>query len=163
MLVVVGDGPERQSLEVLATRLCIAEHVRFCGEIRDAAAVCPFFLTASVFALPGSGGLAIYHAIAYGVPVVATRADGTERDLVREGSTGFLCEPGDVEALEDRIVRILGLPSNEWLELSRRCSDFAREDMHVGKMVEALKSAAVDAVARSRRRVDSVAESISST
>ena len=36
----------------------------------------------NIFVLPGTGGLAINEAMAYGLPVICSEADGTEKDLV---------------------------------------------------------------------------------
>ena len=42
-----------------------------------------------------------------GVPVVATAVDGT-REAIDEGRTGLLVAPGDVDAMADRLLRLLG-------------------------------------------------------
>ena len=46
-------------------------------------------------------------AMAKGVPVVASRVGGVP-DLVRDGVTGFLVDPGDVPALSSRIREVMG-------------------------------------------------------
>jgi len=48
----------------------------------------------------------VMEAMSYGVPVVATRVNGVP-EMVEEGVTGFLIEVGDVEALADRLERLL--------------------------------------------------------
>jgi glycosyltransferase involved in cell wall biosynthesis len=48
-----------------------------------------YFLNADVFMLPGVGGLAINEAMAYGLPLLSTIADGTITDLLYEGKNGF--------------------------------------------------------------------------
>jgi glycosyltransferase involved in cell wall biosynthesis len=48
-------------------------------------------------------------ALAAGRPVVATRVGGVP-DVVREGEDGFLVEPGDVDALADRLARLAADP-----------------------------------------------------
>jgi len=54
--------------------------------------VASFFRTADAFILPGTGGLAINEAMAYGLPIIATPGDGTGYDLIRNGENGFLLE-----------------------------------------------------------------------
>jgi glycosyltransferase involved in cell wall biosynthesis len=139
LLAIVGNGPERQRLDEMAEQLEISEDVKFFGEIRDPRDVCPIFLNARVFLLPGAGGLAIYQALAHGVPVVATRADGTEQDLVREGESGFLCEPNDLEMLARRTQSVLEAERDDWLRLSTMCRKVAREDLHVRVMVQEIR------------------------
>jgi glycosyltransferase involved in cell wall biosynthesis len=51
--------------------------------------------------------MVIAEAMAVGVPVVATRTGGVP-SLVADGETGWLVHVGDVAALADRLVRILG-------------------------------------------------------
>jgi glycosyltransferase involved in cell wall biosynthesis len=51
--------------------------------------------------------LAVLEGMAAGLPVVASRVGGTP-ELVRDGETGFLVEPGDPEQLADRICRLIG-------------------------------------------------------
>lgn len=57
-------------------------------------------------AVPELLGLAAIEAMASGTPVVASRVGGLA-EVVRDGETGFLVEPGDVEALRDRLARVL--------------------------------------------------------
>lgn len=147
LLAIVGDGAHRSSLEALVERLGLSQDVRFFGEIRDPREVCPFFLSSKVLVLPAAGGLALYQSLAHGLPAVATRADGTERDLIRDGETGFLCERGDIDALSSRILRVLELPAEQWAELSGRCRRLARDELSSRHMVAGLRSA-VDAARR---------------
>jgi glycosyltransferase involved in cell wall biosynthesis len=48
-------------------------------------------------------------ACAAGVPIVATRVDGTP-EVVRDGVNGFLVEPGDVELMAEKINYLLEHP-----------------------------------------------------
>ena len=145
LLAIVGDGPERRRLDALARTLGLSEDVKWFGEIRAMHNVCPIFLSAKVFVLPGAGGLGLYQALAHGLPVVATHADGTERDLIRDGETGFLCRPGDVAALTARVEAILELDSSAWSDFSTTCRRVAREELHVRRMVRSLVQAAEEA------------------
>jgi len=52
-------------------------------------------------------GLSALEAMASGTPVIASRLDGLP-EVVRDGETGFLVTPGDVEELRDRIAQLLG-------------------------------------------------------
>jgi glycosyltransferase involved in cell wall biosynthesis len=51
----------------------------------------------------------VMEAMAHGVPVVATRVDGLP-EMVEDGVTGFLAEPGDVDGFTDAVERLLGDP-----------------------------------------------------
>lgn len=52
----------------------------------------------------------LIESMAYGRPVVAT-AVGAVSDIVEDGRTGFLCEPGDVEEIGFRIVELIRSPA----------------------------------------------------
>jgi glycosyltransferase involved in cell wall biosynthesis len=82
-LVIVGDGPERAALELLAKDVYPAAD--FIGE-KHGAEVKPYFAEADLFVLPGTGGLAVQEAMSYGLPVIVAKGDGTQDDLVREGN-----------------------------------------------------------------------------
>lgn len=100
--VLAGDGPLRPELEKLAADLGIGRNVLFLGERGDIPSVLASLdisvLTSTSESLPN----AILEAMAAGLPVVSTRVGGSS-ELVREGETGFLVEPGNdrqlVEAL----------------------------------------------------------------
>ncbi len=107
-IVVIGRGPAKEELEVLARDLGLGDRTRFTGfvsnEERDRllaeARVC-------VFPSEKEGwGLTVIEANATGTPVVATDADGL-RDSVRDGETGYLVPDEDVDAFADRIARVL--------------------------------------------------------
>ncbi len=106
-LVMVGEGVHRASLQEHAQRVGAGD-VLFTGQIIDK--VSAYFLLGNVFVLPGLGGLAISQAMAHGLPVVATQADGCELDLVRDGENGFLVPVGEVAELEARIESLIRDP-----------------------------------------------------
>ena len=94
-LVIVGDGPERESLESLARE--VYPGAEFIGA-RHGAELAPYFTEADLFVLPGTGGLAVQEAMSYGLPVIVAQGDGTQDDLVRAGN-GWQIPPDDFDAL----------------------------------------------------------------
>jgi glycosyltransferase involved in cell wall biosynthesis len=150
-LVIVGDGPEKQRLQQLVAAAGVTNCVKLVGEIRSLDAVCPWFLIARMMVLPGSGGLAIYQALSHGVPVVASRADGTERGMIQDGVDGFVVEPGDIDALAARIMCILDAPESEWVRLSKEARAVAHGPFHVNRMIDGMWQA-IEAVASGRQR-----------
>ena len=104
-LVIVGDGPLRAELE----RLVVAESledVHFVGRHIESDAH-PYFAMADLFVLPGTGGLALNQAMAFGKPVICSVADGTERDLVQDGVTGIIVPAATVPGLRAAMEAIL--------------------------------------------------------
>jgi glycosyltransferase involved in cell wall biosynthesis len=94
-LYIVGDGPERQSLESLAAE--IYPEAEFVGA-KHGVELKPYFSEADLFVLPGTGGLAVQEAMSYGLPVIVAQGDGTQDDLVRK-ENGWQVPPGDFYAL----------------------------------------------------------------
>jgi glycosyltransferase involved in cell wall biosynthesis len=66
------------------------------------------YRSADVFVLPSLAetfGIAAVEASAAGLPVIASRIGGLQ-DIVRDGESGFLVEPGDVGALAAALSRL---------------------------------------------------------
>ncbi len=109
-LALVGDGPERARLEGLAATLGLRGRVLFLGERRDARRLLPAF---DVVAVPSVGreglGLAALEAMDAARPVVATRVGGLP-EVVEEGRTGLLVDPGSPAALAAALRDVLGSP-----------------------------------------------------
>jgi glycosyltransferase involved in cell wall biosynthesis len=104
---LAGDG-DIDAVRDLALSLGVSEAVHLPGWVagRDKDAL---LASADVLVLPSHFeglGLCILEAMAYGVPVIATRVGGIP-DVVEDGVTGLLVEPGDVERLADRLVALL--------------------------------------------------------
>ena len=104
-LLLVGDGPARESLVRLAYELGIADRVVISSSVEDTRV--PLSLL-QVFVAPAwreGFGLAIVEAMAAGVPVVSSSAGGPA-EILEQGKSGLLVPPGDVQAVENA-VRIL--------------------------------------------------------
>jgi glycosyltransferase involved in cell wall biosynthesis len=108
-LCIVGDGPRRADLQLLAGKLGIASRVSWAGERRDAATLASAFDVAVVCSHWEGLPLAALEAMAAGVPLVATAVGGLP-DLLRDDA-GTLVKPADPSALSDAIRRLLDDPS----------------------------------------------------
>ncbi len=107
---VVGDGPDRDSLERAAGRPALAGRVHFLGRV-DEGLLHALYERADVFVhatrFEGSS-LVTLEAMAHGLPVVATRAGGIP-DKVSAG-TGRLVEPGDSQGLGRALLEMATKP-----------------------------------------------------
>lgn len=109
-LVIAGEGPDREALEVSARRLGVAERVRFAGHVDS---IYPLLRGAEAFVLPSlHEGMpnALMEAMAAGRPLVATAVDGV-LDLVTDGEEALLVPPGDGAALARALRTILTDPA----------------------------------------------------
>jgi glycosyltransferase involved in cell wall biosynthesis len=119
-LCLVGDGPDREATEQLAHNLGIVDRCLFLGYQDD---VAPFYAAFDALVLPSANEgtpVSAIEALAGGRPVVATRVGGVP-DVVRDGVDGFLVEPGDVDALADRLGQLAADR-----ELARRMGEAGR-------------------------------------
>lgn len=112
-LIIVGDGNERQSLEKLARELDIPR-VIFVGNKTDD--VYKYFSMCNVFVLPGLGGLAINDAMICRKPVICSCADGSEKDLIEDGVTGYII-PESLFTEDILVDRILSVISDEKINI----------------------------------------------
>jgi glycosyltransferase involved in cell wall biosynthesis len=106
---VVGDGNWRPELEALARDLEVADHVRFHGTIADEE-LDRFYERATVFVMPSRRegfGFVFLEAMAHARPVIAGSEDAAA-EVVRDGETGFLVEPGSVRQVAARLQLLLG-------------------------------------------------------
>ena len=93
-LLVIGDGPQRESLGRYARQCHVARRVHFLGVRHDVPRILPhvdvLWLASSYEGLPN----VVMEAMAAGVPVVCSDIPGN-RELVEHGTTGFLVPVGD--------------------------------------------------------------------
>lgn len=134
-LTIVGDGPERARFEDLARSLGADGAVRFVGAVYDPAELARHFLSASVFVLPGLGGLSINEAMFYGLAIVCSSGDGTERFLVREGFNGTFFRTDDRRSLEQAIVRLMSDPG-ELQRMGLRSREIIDREVNIATVVE---------------------------
>ncbi len=106
--VIIGDGPERASLEALAASLGISDSVVFSGYRADVRSLMPAFdVYANTSRFEGVS-LTILEAMAAALPVVATEVGGNP-EVVVEGETGLLV-PERAPAIADAITRLASDP-----------------------------------------------------
>jgi N-acetyl-alpha-D-glucosaminyl L-malate synthase BshA len=132
-LVMIGDGPDRPEAEEEARTLGVDQRVHFLGKIDS---VAPLLASADVFLLPSASesfGLSALEALASGVPVVGTAAGGMP-EVVRNGETGVLCEPGDVDGMSSAALEILS-DSDRWSAMSRLGAADARARFSLSEIV----------------------------
>jgi glycosyltransferase involved in cell wall biosynthesis len=104
-----GDVAYETELRDLTKRLGVDGHVHFAGFQES---VYPILEALDLYVHPArmeGFGIALLEAIAIGRAVVATRAGGIP-EIVIEGETALLAEPGEPEALASAVSALLGDP-----------------------------------------------------
>lgn len=131
-LVVVGDGPDAADFKALASSLGCASRIEFAG-YQTGGALQAYVERASL-AIASSRWrenmpYSIVEALAAGTPVIGTNIGGIP-ELVDEGKTGFICEPGDVSSMADAISRGTSafLDLSAYSMLQRNCRSYVTEN-----------------------------------
>lgn len=109
LLLIVGSGPEEESLRQQARDLGINESVRFIAATDGAA---DYLACADAVVIPSDfEGMSnvLLEAMVAGVPVVATRVSGAV-DLIRDGENGRLVPTRDPRALAAAVIDVLTDP-----------------------------------------------------
>jgi glycosyltransferase involved in cell wall biosynthesis len=104
--LIVGDGPQREELEALASLLSLSHAVRFLGTRSDVPEVLSLIDVLALTSHMEANPVSILEAMAAGKPVVATRVGSVDR-AVQEGRTGHLVSAGDEEAMAGRLIELL--------------------------------------------------------
>lgn len=133
-LILLGDGPLKNKMTDLLKESNALEMADLPGECHDIPSKLRNF---DVFVLPSLGeGISntILEAMATGLPVIATKVGGNP-ELVIDGVTGFLVEPGDPESMAEKLY--LYLKNEDMLkEHGRNARLHAESEFGMDKMVE---------------------------
>jgi glycosyltransferase involved in cell wall biosynthesis len=103
---MVGDGEERQNMELLSRDLGLSEDIRFIGKLE---AIEEVLSVADLFFMPSekeSFGLAALEAMACEVPVISSNTGGLA-ELNIHGVTGFLSNVGDIDDMVKNALFVL--------------------------------------------------------
>ena len=105
-LILVGDGPERDKMELLCRKLGTCKDTSFIGTVNNTTEILSI---ADLFLLPSeteSFGLAALEAMAVSVPVVSTNTGGIP-EVNEHNFSGMLSNVGDVENMAKNAIHIL--------------------------------------------------------
>lgn len=140
-LLVIGDGPEREHLQLLAESLDVA--AQFVGYVPPED-VTKYLLKGKLLVLPTTEHIegmpnAILEAMAVGLPVIATDIGGT-RELIVSGETGLILQPRDVAELEKSISRLctddarrnrMGMNARQYIEDNHDWQSIVKQLIHI--------------------------------
>lgn len=121
-LVFVGDGPERERLERMATDCDVPAW--FCGESYDEERNGELLYNADLCVSPGNVGLTAIHSMSFGTPVVTHgnfACQMPEFEAVVEGVTGDFFEEGSVAGLAGAMRRWLETHKDRREEVRNAC------------------------------------------
>ena len=143
--LAVGDGSDRPRLQEKAVKLGLGNNVFFPGYV-DESEKLEYYRLADVFVMPSrleGFGYVFLEALAVGVPVIASKVDGS-REAIRNGAWGQLVDPAQPAELIAAIREALAnpfVPNRAELEyfsttaFERRCHE-ALASLEKTKMAE---------------------------
>jgi len=123
ILLMIGEGPEKERARQQAQKLGIIDRVKFLGKTSEVERV---LCMSDLFLLPSekeSFGLSALEAMAAGVPVVSSNTGGLPEVNIN-GDTGYIAEVGDVETMAQKGIEILATESTS-PEFSKRAREQA--------------------------------------
>jgi glycosyltransferase involved in cell wall biosynthesis len=141
-LEIIGDGPLRAELEILAKKLAVCVHfrgVQDTHEVRRAMSRARILCNPSVTAATGDMegfGMVFAEAQSVGTPVVSSR-HGAIPEAVSDGETGLLCPERIPGPLAEALLIFLK-DQNFWDRASARSIMWVRERFDIGKQTAKL-------------------------
>lgn len=136
-LIILGEGPERVRLEILARQLGIESHISMPGIVQNPY---PLMNAATVFVLSSLWEglpIALMEAMALGCRIVATDCHSGPRELLVDGKYGMLVPVANENILSKACVAALDAPYNPQSIMSR-AEDYSPEGIVI-KHLQILK------------------------
>lgn len=138
---IIGQGSITDDLKSIVVEEKMEEHIFVLGPKYDAE-LSSFFIGSDIFILPGTGGLAINEAMAYGLPIISTIGDGTVADLLIEDHNGyFLNDLPDSDNIYNTCRKALSRSKTQLLEMGQKSRQIVSEKATLQKMVSGFKAA----------------------
>lgn len=159
-VTILGDGPLRGYLETVAKKVGLSDRVRFAGavahsEVKQTLATADLVVAPSVVTPAGdrdSGLIVLKEAAATGVPAVGTVHGGLP-EIIDDGETGYLVPEHDVDALTERIGRLLR-DTDQRVQMGRAARAKMEREYDIRERVAALETL-YDEVVETRRSAQS--------
>ena len=134
ILLLIGDGNERENLVALSNRLGISGRVRFLGWRNDVNEILDCI---DIFVLPSlEEGFpnAIIEAMSKSKPVIATDVDGNTEAVI-DGYNGIIVPPEDPQSLAEAILELVH-DNEKRIRFGRRSREMVEESFDLEKIVE---------------------------
>ena len=142
-LLVIGYGPSEDEWKALAKELGVLEAVQFVGGVYDPDELAHYYSTSSIYVLAGMGGVSINEAMCFGMPIVCSRCDGTEKFLVREGINGLFFREESLQDLIQKtslILRDKGLRNSMGVNSLNIIKNELNTEIHVNNYINLFQS-----------------------
>lgn len=132
-LLFLGSGAGIESVRQMVHERHLDDVVFFLGKSRE---IDSYIASSDLFLLPSSQesfGLVALEAMAYGIPVVASRVGGLP-EVIEHGKTGYLTPEGDIEKMAEYATELL-TNTERYQQMSRLAIKRAKEKFCVSKIL----------------------------
>jgi glycosyltransferase involved in cell wall biosynthesis len=143
VLTIIGEGPDQEAVRREAAPL--GDAVRMLGAVYDDAQLAPYFAEADIMVYAGAVGLAVNHALGYGVPVVAYERSREgpfhhpEIAYVRDHATGWRVQDHSEEAMAELIDSLFRDQVSPKLRLAKSIRAFVESNLLLEHYVDDFK------------------------
>lgn len=146
--VIVGAGEEKEHLKKLTKEQQVEQWIEFAGWTNGVTKE-KYLKESQALVLPSyNEGLpiAVLEAISYGLPIIATDV-GDMAAAVKNGQNGFLIQPGDIQGLSEKIVRLCS-DKESYMKMSCKSKKIATEDFSDVKYFEKIRQCYSESIER---------------
>lgn len=148
--LVVGDGPERARLKRMAADVGLFGKAHFLGVRDDVPSLLGAMDVLVLSSLSEGSPNVVLEGMAAGVPIVATRVGGIP-ELVEDGVSGLLVDPGDGSALSSAVLALLSDPDRA-RTMGERGRVKAVEQYDIGRVVASMEDVFSELLESARTR-----------
>jgi glycosyltransferase involved in cell wall biosynthesis len=152
-LVLLGDGPLRESLNAQLSALNLHSHVHLPG-FKQYDELSVYYGLANAFVHASTTeqwGLVVNEAMASGLPVIVSNRCGCVPELVHEGVNGYTFDPYNEEQITDNLLKLASMSNHERAAFGRASRQIVAE-YDVDRFAGGLKNAAELAIRLPRKR-----------
>ncbi len=131
--------PDYSELLVKISSMELTDNVEMAGFLPDHADFINAMSTSRVFVLPSyfdTGSRTLAEAMALGLPSVIYNIDGAS-EMIKDGVTGLLVEPGDIDSLATSIIALLS-DEEKMSQVGSHAKKFAFDNYYAPEMVNEL-------------------------
>lgn len=135
-LWIIGDGPDKASLQDLSSSLGIKDNIKFLG---FQANVNPFLLASDAFVLPSFSegfSLSLAEAMQLGLPSIATKVGGPAEIIQQDN--GYLIDPYDLNDMQHKMQVLIDMSKEERISLGERGKVDVQKRFSVEKYIDEL-------------------------
>ena len=135
--ILCGDG-DIEKVRRMVNTMGIDQYFEIPGWTQDKVT---FFKKADIYVLPSYNEgmpMSILEAASYGLPIISTPVGGIG-EVIEDGVNGFLVNPGDIEALKEKILLLVNSVELR-TRMSKEALRIVKEKFEVNKIVEQLNN-----------------------